>query len=160
MVEAKFLQTKDVLYRFSQGPDGRVLTAEEDNALSQQSQAPVRPEGPALQSLDRVSPAVWTAVLADTRESVLTVEIDATIIEAASTAALWTYKKVKGFQPQMAFLAELELWIADEFRGGQADTARKTLPMSILGNGHISVHGACALAVTGRACGCSEQTNQ
>jgi len=111
-------QLKEFLYRFSQRPDGKVLTAEQDQALSQQGPAWIRPEGPALQSLDGISQAVWKAVLADTKESVLTVEIDATIIEAASKAALWTYKKVKGFQPQMAFLAELELWIADEFRDG------------------------------------------
>jgi len=34
--------------------------------------------GLALQSLDRMSQTVWRAVLADTKESVLTVEIDAT----------------------------------------------------------------------------------
>ena len=111
-------QLKDFLYRFSQRPDGMVLTAEQDQALSQQGHAQIRPEGPALQSLDRISEAVWKAVVADTKESILTVEIDATIIEAASKAALWSYKKVKGFQPQMAFLAEHELWIADEFRDG------------------------------------------
>ena len=116
-------QLKEFLYRFSQRPDGTVLTAEEDQALSQQGHAVIRPEGPALQSLDRVSQTMWRAVLADTKESVLTVEIDATIIEAASKAALWTYKKVKGFQPQMAFLAEPGLWIADEFRDGNVPAA-------------------------------------
>ncbi len=76
-------QLKDFLYRFSQRPDGMVLTAEQDQALSQKGHAQIRPEGPALQSLDRISEAVWKAVVADTKESILTVEIDATIIEAA-----------------------------------------------------------------------------
>jgi hypothetical protein len=47
-----------------------------------------------------------------------TLDVDATVIEAEKQAAEWTYKKVKGYQPILGFLAENGVCLAYEFREG------------------------------------------
>jgi hypothetical protein len=47
-----------------------------------------------------------------------TLDIDATVIEAEKKEAAWTYKKVKGYQPILGFLAETGVCLAHEFREG------------------------------------------
>lgn len=47
-----------------------------------------------------------------------TLDVDATVIEAEKDEAEWTYKKVKGYQPLLGFIAELGLCLNWEFRGG------------------------------------------
>jgi len=47
-----------------------------------------------------------------------TLDVDATVIEAEKKEAEWTYKKVKGYQPLIAFLAENGVLLAHEFRQG------------------------------------------
>ena len=47
-----------------------------------------------------------------------TLDVDATVIEAAKQEAQWTYKKVKGYQPILGFLAENGVCLAYEFREG------------------------------------------
>jgi hypothetical protein len=47
-----------------------------------------------------------------------TLDVDATVIEAEKKEAEWTYKKVKGYQPLAAFLAENGVLLAHEFRRG------------------------------------------
>jgi len=47
-----------------------------------------------------------------------TLDIDATVIEAEKKEAQWTYKKVKGYQPILAFLAESGVCLTQEFREG------------------------------------------
>lgn len=48
----------------------------------------------------------------------LTVDVDATIIEADKREAEWTYKKVKGYQPLLAYVGEV--CVHHEFRAGSA----------------------------------------
>ncbi len=47
-----------------------------------------------------------------------TLDVDATVIEAEKKEAQWTYKKVKGYQPILAFLAENGVCLTHEFREG------------------------------------------
>jgi len=47
-----------------------------------------------------------------------TLDIDGTVIESDKVAAAWTYKKVKGYQPILGFLAENNVCLASEFRPG------------------------------------------
>jgi hypothetical protein len=47
-----------------------------------------------------------------------TLDVDATVIEADKQEAQWTYKKVKGYQPILGFLAENGVCLAYEFREG------------------------------------------
>jgi hypothetical protein len=44
--------------------------------------------------------------------------VDATVIAADKEDAEWTYKKVRGFQPMLGFVAELGVCLHDEFRAG------------------------------------------
>lgn len=46
----------------------------------------------------------------------LTLDVDATIIEAEKREAEWTYKKVKGYQPQICYVSEA--CVHHEFRAG------------------------------------------
>jgi hypothetical protein len=48
--------------------------------------------------------------------SELTIDVDATIIEADKREAEWTYKKVKGYQPLLAYVNEV--CVHEEFRSG------------------------------------------
>ena len=45
-------------------------------------------------------------------------QFDATIIEVEKEEALWTYKRVKGYQPLLGLLFELGVALGDEFRDG------------------------------------------
>jgi len=47
-----------------------------------------------------------------------TLDIDGTVIESEKRAAYWTYKKVKGYQPILGFLAETGVCVSHEFREG------------------------------------------
>jgi len=49
-----------------------------------------------------------------------TLDVDATVIESEKQEARWTYKKVKGYQPLLGFLAETGVCVAHEFREGNA----------------------------------------
>jgi hypothetical protein len=47
-----------------------------------------------------------------------TLDVDATVIEAEKKEAEWTYKKVRGYQPLLGYLAENGVCLAHEFREG------------------------------------------
>jgi hypothetical protein len=47
-----------------------------------------------------------------------TLDVDATVIEAEKKEAQWTYKKIKGYQPILGFLAESGVCLTHEFREG------------------------------------------
>ena len=47
-----------------------------------------------------------------------TLDVDTTVIESAKKEAAWTYKKVKGYQPMLGYLAENGVCLAHEFREG------------------------------------------
>ena len=55
----------------------------------------------------------------------LTVDVDATIIEADKREAEWTYKKVKGYQPLLAYVAGA--CVHHEFRAGNVSAGAEAL---------------------------------
>ena len=56
-----------------------------------------------------------------------TIDQDATITESWKRAALWTYEKVKGYQPMVAVWAEADAVVAAEFRDGNVPAAMSPL---------------------------------
>ena len=47
-----------------------------------------------------------------------TIDLDATVIESQKQQAYWTYLDEKGYQPVIAYWAEQDMIVADEFRDG------------------------------------------
>ena len=66
----------------------------------------------AVQQTDKEMTRAYLKTLAEE----ITIDPDATIIEAHKRAAEWTYQKVKGYQPLLAYVNEV--CIHHEFRGG------------------------------------------
>lgn len=56
-----------------------------------------------------------------------TLDVDATVIESEKKDARWTYKKVRGYQPIMGFLAENGVCVSHEFREGNVAAHTKAL---------------------------------
>ena len=69
-------------------------------------------------AMEKVNEDVVREVCLRDEEENYTLDVDATVIEAEKRSAQWTYKKVKGYQPIVGFLAETELCVAYEFRKG------------------------------------------
>lgn len=66
----------------------------------------------------KVDEAVSKAIINRTAIQDYTLDRDATVIEAEKDQAQWTWKKVKGYQPILAFLAENGICLSHEFREG------------------------------------------
>lgn len=111
-------QVKDFLYRFHQDADGLAVTEEQDEEWRKRTGAQLRPQGPGLKALETINDRLCAAVVGQRQLESVTLEVDATIAESADKHARWTYKGVRGYQPQMAYVPELGLWVADEFRDG------------------------------------------
>jgi hypothetical protein len=114
-------QAKDFLYRFHQANDGSLLSDEDDDLLSQRGKAQIRPEGPGLIALARLVSRVISAVQSCQEKTRATLDIDASIICAHKKRALIAYEGTRGYQPQMAWWAEHEIWLCDQFRDGNVN---------------------------------------
>ena len=84
-------------------------------------------DGRGLLGLGEVSDHVVTEVLRRDSRTEYTLDNDATIIEVEKEEALWTYKRVKGYQPLLGFLFELGLALGDEFRDGNVPAGARAL---------------------------------
>ena len=62
------------------------------------------------------------------RSEIFTVDQDATIIESRKREALYTYEGSRGYQPMLAVWAEMDVVLADEFRG--TGMCRRGMPPS------------------------------
>ncbi len=71
-----------------------------------------------LAGLGKVNDHIVKKILSKDPRSEYTLDHDATIIEVEKVAALYTYKKEKGYQPFVGFLSESGIILDDEFRGG------------------------------------------
>ncbi len=111
-------QAKDFLYRFHQAVDGSALTPEQDALLAVQGHAQIRPEGPGLQRLSAVVDQVVGHLQQTRPVTRATLDVDATLVQASKARALRCFEGFRGYQPQMAWWAEQEAWVADEFRDG------------------------------------------
>ena len=62
------------------------------------------------------------------RQTIATIDQDATLIESHKRSALYHYEGGRGYQPMVAVWAELDLAVADEFRDG--NVAAKQAPLT------------------------------
>ncbi len=69
-------------------------------------------------ALGVVNRGVMRKVLKADKRKEYTLDVDATVIEAEKEEAEWSYKKVKGYQPLMGYLAEVPVCLRGEFRAG------------------------------------------
>ena len=120
-------QAKVFLYRFDQAVDGRQLGREESAALSERGKARVREEGPGLRVLEAIAREVVRRQQAERQIRQATLDVDATIVESHKETALVAYDGRRGYQPQMAWWSEQEVWVADEFRDGNVPASYKIL---------------------------------
>jgi hypothetical protein len=74
--------------------------------------------GGGLRAIRGVNEEVAEMILQRTGTPEATLDVDATVIEAEKEEAEWTYKKVRGYQPMLGFLAETGLCLTHEFRKG------------------------------------------
>lgn len=58
-----------------------------------------------------------------------TIDLDATVIESQKREAYWTYLGEKGYQPVVAYWAEQDLIVADQFRDGNVPAGMDLLPV-------------------------------
>ena len=116
-------QAKEFLYLFHQAEDGKPLIPEDDGELSVKGVATIRPEGPALRRLDEMVGEVVRRLQALQPRHRATLDIDATIIAALKRYALKAYEGTVGYQPQMAWWAEQQVWVCDQFRDGNVPAA-------------------------------------
>ena len=77
-----------------------------------------RATGKGLVGLGKVQSRLCNRMLKEMGVDGITLDGDATIIPCEKEEAEWTYKKVKGFQPLLGYISELEMVLYDEFRAG------------------------------------------
>jgi hypothetical protein len=58
-----------------------------------------------------------------------TIDLDATVIESHKQQAYWTYLEQKGYQPVVAYWAEQDLILADQFRDGNVPAGMDLVPL-------------------------------
>ena len=69
----------------------------------------------AMRAVDEeIAGAIWKR----TGTADYTLDVDATVIEAEKKAAAMTYKGLRGYQPQLGYLAEDDICLTHEFRAG------------------------------------------
>lgn len=69
-------------------------------------------------AMGAVNEEVAGAVVSRLAAPDLTLDVDTTVIESEKKEAAWTYKKVRGYQPMLGYLAENGICLAHEFREG------------------------------------------
>lgn len=122
-VPSSATQAKDFLYRFHQNAQGLAWTEAEDRELSQTGRAQVREEGPGLRKLEELLSEIVEQIQKHQGRTSATLDVDATIIEAQKKSALRAYEGTVGYQPQLAWWAEQQVWVTDEFRDGNVPAA-------------------------------------
>jgi len=75
-------------------------------------------EKSGVEGIGRVNGEVARRILRKDQTQRYTLDVDATVIEAEKQGAAWTYKKVKGYQPILGFIAENGVCLSYEFREG------------------------------------------
>ena len=80
-----------------------------------------------MKAIGRVNEKIADPIVRRTGTAEYTLDVDATVIEADKKAAEWTYKKVKGYQPILGFLAETGICLTHEFRAGNVAAHARAL---------------------------------
>jgi len=115
-----------------------------------------RRENVVLHGLEDVNRDVLGVLAHKLKKSCLTLDIDATIVKTGKRTARITYKKYRGYQPQLAYLPELRAFVASEFRNGDVPCTKDVVPYleRCRGNGDAYRHSACGCRLLSE--GCSE----
>lgn len=116
---------RQFLYRFH---SGEAVEAARKDAESRGRKGFIPAETPALRGLARAAQVLVEQAHRRAPQSALTLDVDATVIESHKKEAMWTFKKVPGYQPLIAYCAELKLVVADEFRDGNVLAYVATTP--------------------------------
>ncbi len=85
-----------------------------------------RPSAGVL-GLGRVNQALLSFLQGHRRQSVATLDMDATLVESHKRQALYCYKKFKAYQPLNAWWAEQEVMVHSEFRDGNVPAGHEQL---------------------------------
>jgi hypothetical protein len=75
-------------------------------------------EKSGVEGIGRVNGDVARRIFRKDQTQRYTLDVDATVIEAEKQGAEWTYKRVKGYQPILGFIAENGVCLSYEFREG------------------------------------------
>jgi hypothetical protein len=86
-------------------------------------------ESETLKGLARVNVELVRRVAKLGRCVKATVDYDATIVEAEKKEALWHYKGGRGYQPVVAYWAEQDMVLVDEYRDGNVPAGMRNLPL-------------------------------
>jgi hypothetical protein len=81
-----------------------------------------------LQGLERVNRKLLGGLARHLKKSGLILDVDATVVKTGKESAKLTYKGVRGYQPQLAYLPELRSFVASEFRNGDVPSSKDVLP--------------------------------
>jgi hypothetical protein len=90
---------------------------------AQQGKAIIFPESPGLRGLAEVNRVFLQRLRKLHPVEVATLDLDASIQESTKDAALWTYEKVRGYQPVAVQWVEQGVVVCDEFRDGNVPAA-------------------------------------
>ncbi len=81
----------------------------------------------ALRGLWRVNQALVSFLQSHRRETVATLDMDATLVETHKRQALYCYKKFKAYQPLNTWWAEQGVFVHSEFRDGNVPAGHEQL---------------------------------
>lgn len=93
----------------------------------QQGKAILPPESPRLIGLDKVNREIVTNTQKCLQLKEATIDLDATLIESHKREALAHYDHGRGYQPWLAYWAEGDLILVDEFREGNVPAGFEAL---------------------------------
>jgi hypothetical protein len=116
------------LYQFH---DQKKIVAAQQQQLELQCASIIPGESEALTGLAAVNRDVVGALgrrCAD--QKIATVDLDATIIESHKRQAQLSYQGTKGYQPQLALWAEMDVVLADQFRDGHTPAIQEPLAVA------------------------------
>jgi hypothetical protein len=115
------------LYQFHD--EGKIEQAQRELAVDQVSYIPE--ESVPLRGLAQVNQDVIRELgRRCAEEKIATVDLDATIIESWKQEAKATYEGSRGYQPQLALWAEMNIVLADEFRDGNVPAQQAPLAVA------------------------------
>lgn len=82
-----------------------------------------------LLRLDRVNLSLVRQLIAKSKPSTLTIDIDSSLIESAKLNAQFTYQNFKGYNPTFVWIPEVDSFLSAIFRDGNASPASHLLSL-------------------------------
>lgn len=102
---------------------------------AKQGKALIPKETKNLRGLGEVNRQLIAQLQFRVPEEEVTIDVDASIHESKKREALWTYEKVRGYQPVIGYWAEQGVIVADQFRDGNvpAGMGNKEFMQKVMG---------------------------